>query len=126
LARRLAHAADFSEAEVAAILPVLSSPVTAPIAVTLVEALDSRNHTSASSLRHLAVAYEQLNRASDARKTLERVASLEPNNAEDLIELARLAYGSHDWEGALGYLAHARDLSGGGVALGIPGAAGNY
>jgi tetratricopeptide (TPR) repeat protein len=59
----------------------------------------------------LAVAYEQLERPADARKVLERVAVLEPQNTEHLIELARLAYILRDKEGALAYLGHARDLT---------------
>ncbi len=78
---------------------------------TLVEALDARSTASISSLRQLAVAYEQLNRPADARKVLERVAVREPRNPRHLIELARLAYILRDKEGALGYLAHARDLT---------------
>jgi Flp pilus assembly protein TadD len=111
LARGLAQAVDFSDADARSIFPVLQDPKTAPVVVTLVKALDERKSASASSLRRLAVAYEQLNRWSDARKTLERVASLEPGDARHLVELARLAYLSHDLEGALGYLAHARDLT---------------
>jgi tetratricopeptide (TPR) repeat protein len=111
LALRLARAADVSDADAASIFPVLQSPKTAPVVVALVEALDSRKLASASSLRHLAVAYEQLNRMPDARKSLERVALLEPTRAQDLLELARIAYLSRDREGALGYLAHARDLA---------------
>jgi tetratricopeptide (TPR) repeat protein len=56
------------------------------------------------------VAYEVLKRNRDARKTLERVAQLDPTQPSHLLELARLAEESGDHEGALGYLAHARDL----------------
>jgi tetratricopeptide (TPR) repeat protein len=63
------------------------------------------------NLRRLAIAYEQLQRPSDARQILERVALLEPNNTAHLLELARLADVMKDREGALGYLAHARDLA---------------
>ncbi len=62
-------------------------------------------------LRQLVVAYEQVNRLSDARRTLERLANAEPANPEHLLELARVAYRLHDLEGALGYLGHARDLT---------------
>lgn len=110
-AQRLVRAADFSEADVASIYPVLDSTKSAALVVTLVEALDARNQASAASLRRLAVAYEQLSRLPDARKTLERVAALEPKNPRHLLELARIAHLSHDFEGSLGYLAHARDLA---------------
>ena len=108
---RLAKVEDFTDADAASVFPVLQSAKAAPIVVTLVETLDKRGGASAASLQHLAVAYEQLNRNEDARKILDRVALLEPNNPRHLIELARLAYVSSDREGALGYLAHARDLT---------------
>ena len=37
--------------------------------------------------------------------------SWDPNNTAHLLELARLAEAGNDHEGALGYLAHARDLA---------------
>ena len=111
VARRLASAADFSDEDAATVFPVLRTAKTAPLVAILVEALDARNSASPASQRQLALAYEQLNRLADARKTLERVAVLEPRNAQHLIELARLAYLQHDREGALGYLGHARDLT---------------
>jgi tetratricopeptide (TPR) repeat protein len=59
----------------------------------------------------LVIAYEHVNRLSDARRTLERLAAAEPANTQHLFELARVAYLMHDYEGALGYLGHARDLT---------------
>lgn len=111
VARQLTQSPDFSDAAAAAVFPVLKSVKTAPVTITLVEALDARNAASTASLRNLAVAYEQLNRLADARRVLERVAVSEPQNAAHLVELARLAYRLHDREGALGYLGHARDLT---------------
>jgi tetratricopeptide (TPR) repeat protein len=110
-AQRLVRAADFSEADVISIFPVLDANRNAALVVTLVAALDAGNHASAATLRRLAVAYVQLNRLPDARQTLERVAALEPTNPRHLLELARIAHLSHDLEGCLGYLAHARDLT---------------
>jgi tetratricopeptide (TPR) repeat protein len=81
------------------------------VVAALAEGLDARHAASSGSLRQLAVAYEQLQRPADARKTLERVAVMEPGNTAHLLELARLADASKDYEGALGYLAHARDLA---------------
>jgi tetratricopeptide (TPR) repeat protein len=107
---RLTHAPEFSEADVKSILPSLAGPTRAPLVVTLVEALDARGAASPESLRPLVVAYEQVHRLSDARKTLERLAVADPRNPQHLFELARVAYLAHDLEGALGYLGHARDL----------------
>jgi tetratricopeptide (TPR) repeat protein len=111
LAQRVARTPGFSEADVTAIFPVLESNKSAAVVATLVEALDAQKGASAASLRQLAIAYEQLNRLPDARKTLERVAALEPTNPQHLYELSRIAYLSHDLEGCLGYLAHIRDLT---------------
>ena len=66
---------------------------------------------SKPDLQQLAAAYEQTGRLTEARLTLERVAALEPRNTSHLLELARLADEGKDYEGALGYLAHARDLA---------------
>ena len=111
VAIRLARAPDLTDDDAATVFPVLKSPTSAPLMATLVEALDARNAASVPSLRHLAIAYEQLERPADAKKVLERVVVLEPQNTEHLIELARLAYILRDKEGALAYLGHARDLT---------------
>ncbi len=107
----LNHHGDFSEADFASIAPALESPEASGVVIALVENLDTRSAASISSLRRLAIAYEQAGRNSDARKTLERVASVDSQNPAHLLELARLAEMSKDHEGALGYLAHARDLT---------------
>ena len=111
-ARRLASAAEFSEADLQPILPALEKGGgAASVVVTLVEALDGRGAASPGTLRQLVIAYEQVNRLNDARRTLERLAAADPANARHLLELARIAYLMHDLEGALGYLGHARDLT---------------
>jgi Flp pilus assembly protein TadD len=102
---------DFADADFNALANAMQSPQAAPVVVTLVEGLDQRHAALAPSLRRLAIAYEQLQRPADARATLERVALLDPQNTAHLLELARLADASKDYEGALGYLAHARDLT---------------
>jgi tetratricopeptide (TPR) repeat protein len=110
-ALQLAARADFSESDLDGLQGAMELPRSAQVVVMLVEALDAHHAASIASLRRLAVAYEQLQRPSDARKTLERVAVLDPANTAHLLELARLADASKDYEGALGYLAHARDLT---------------
>jgi tetratricopeptide (TPR) repeat protein len=111
VASQLVGRAEFSESDLDGLQAAMESPKSASVVVMLVEALDARHAASLTSLQRLAIAYEQLQRPSDARKTLERVAVLEPNNTAHLLELARLADASKDYEGALGYLAHARDLA---------------
>jgi Flp pilus assembly protein TadD len=109
-ASQLTSRPDFSESDLEGLRSIWDSPKLADVVVILIETLDARHRASLASLQRLAVAYEQLHRPSDARKTLERVATLDPHNTAHLLELARLADASKDYEGALGYLAHARDL----------------
>ncbi len=110
LARQLGSRDDFSETDYDDVRNAFDLPSAASTAVVLLEALDKRHAAGPASLRRLAIAYEQIDRPVDARKTLERLVLLDPRNTAHLLELARLADQSKDYEGALGYLAHARDL----------------
>lgn len=110
-ASQLADRSDFSEADFESVQDAFISPQSAAMVVTLIEGLDARHAAALSSLRRLAIAYEELQRPADARSTLERVAILDPRNTAHLLELARLAEAAKDYEGALGYLGHARDLA---------------
>ncbi len=111
VALRLAKCTDFSEEDFEGMENALRAPKSAGVVSILVDGLDQRHAASPESLRRLAIAYEQLQRVSDARKTLERVAVADPGNTAHLLELARLAELMKDHEGALGYLGHARDLA---------------
>jgi tetratricopeptide (TPR) repeat protein len=111
IAARLVHSSDFSESDLEMVANAFSSASAAPVIVALIESLDRRGAASLASLRRLAIAYERIQQPSNARKTLERVATLDPRNTAHLFELARLAEMSKDHEGALGFLAHARDLA---------------
>jgi Flp pilus assembly protein TadD len=110
LARQFAAHDDFSEQEFEDVRNAFDSPAAAGVVVLLLEALDARHAAGVRSLRRLAIAYEQVDRGAEARKTLERLVLLDPQNAAHLLELARWADRSKDYESALGYLAHARDL----------------
>jgi tetratricopeptide (TPR) repeat protein len=110
-ARTLAARADFTEADFEGAANAFDGPASAEAVVELVNGLDAREAARVDSLRRLAIAYEQLHRPAEARKALERVAVLDPQNTSHLLELARLAQEGRDLEGAIGYLAHARDLA---------------
>lgn len=110
-AAKVAARADFAEQYWIDGRDVFTSAKLSPLVTTLIEGLDARGAASLESLRNLAVAYEQSQDPQQARRTLERVAQLDPRNTAHLLELARLAEASGDYEGALGYLAHARDLA---------------
>jgi tetratricopeptide (TPR) repeat protein len=107
--RLLAHP-DFSEPDVSAILPALAGGRRDDLSVALLEGLRKRQPLSPSMARHLGMAYEQTGKLAEARATLETsVAGDRPSSAL-LVELARVAHKQQDYQGALGYLAHARDL----------------
>jgi tetratricopeptide (TPR) repeat protein len=110
VAGQLSARDDFSEADLEDVGNAFDLPAAANVVVSLVGALDNRRTAGLASLRRLAIAYQQIERPAEARKILERVATLDPTNPAHLLELARLAEKSKDYEGALGYLAHARDL----------------
>lgn len=109
-AQQLIAAPDLQEGDVLAILPVLERTADYQLTRTLIEGLSGRGLASPESLAHLASAYEKLNELTLARQTLEHVAQAQPQDSKPLIDLARVAYKAGDREGALGYLAHARDL----------------
>jgi len=110
IAARLGKQTDFGEGAFNGMHGPIDRPAAAEVVAVLVEGLDSRGAADWRSLRRLGVAYEQLHRPAEARKILERVAMLDPQQSAHLLELARLAEDAKDHEGALGYLAHARDL----------------
>ena len=49
-------------------------------------------------------------RLDDARKTLDEAAQIPPNSVPLLLDLAEVADDQKDYTGALGYLAHAREI----------------
>jgi tetratricopeptide (TPR) repeat protein len=101
---------EFSAEDVRWLMPRLSSTETAPLVITFTEALARRGEASVEDRRHLVTAYESMGRWKDARTVLEALAVDEPQSPDHLFELARVAYQQRDFEGALGYLGHARDL----------------
>ena len=110
-----ALAADpaLTEADVLAALPALSGTAGDETAASMLEALDRRGLASARSLRGLAAIQVRAGKYGEARRVLERVAAAEGPSAPLLTELARTAIRLKDYEGALGYLAHARSLDAG-------------
>jgi tetratricopeptide (TPR) repeat protein len=77
----------------------------------LLAGLDARGRASAESLRQLGLVEMRRERFDRARNALERAIKAEGRaTAPVLLDLARAAYKQKDFQGALGYLAHARDL----------------
>ncbi len=111
VAATLVRQSDFSEGTLDSMHGTLDSKNCAPVLVVLARPLAARQTASIKLLKRLAIAYENAGQLNDARATLERVAVQDSGNPAHLLELARLAQITKDYQGALGYLAHARDLA---------------
>jgi len=107
---QLSAAADLTEADVLPMLPALHDHHADDLATRLLEALVQRGLASKVSLQALAGLEEKQGRFKEARESLEKDLQLEAPSVAVLIRLAKLAYQAGDLEGAIGYLAHARDL----------------
>jgi len=114
---QLAAAGDLTEADLLPILPALHEHHADDLATRLLDTLAQRGLASNMGLQALAGLEENQGRFKEARASLEKDLQLEPPSAPVLIRLARLAYRTGDLEGALGYLAHARDLEPGNAAI---------
>lgn len=102
--------ADLAEADVLTILPILDSHKYDDIAVRLLEGVQGRGLTSFNSLHSLGMLYRKQGKLLEARAALEKAAESRPNSVPVLMELAKIAYDQKDYNGSLGYLAHARQL----------------
>jgi tetratricopeptide (TPR) repeat protein len=107
---RLLARPDFSEPDVIAILPALADGGRDDLSVALLEGLRKGRPLSPDLTRRLGLAYEQTGKLTEARETLETAAAAGRPSVSSLFELARVAHKQRDYKGALGYLAHARDL----------------
>ena len=108
-AERLLKSSDLSQADVLAALPQVQAHDEA-LAAKLLEGLVERQLADRDGLWRLAGLYQLQGKLPQARETLERAEQTGAPSVEILSELARVAYQQHDRDGALGYLAHARDL----------------
>jgi tetratricopeptide (TPR) repeat protein len=108
-AERLLTSPDLTEGDVVAILPQVDKQDES-LAVRILQGLVNRQLAGPDGLSRLGSFYERQGKLPRAREVLERAEQAGPPSVEILSELARVAYQQHDREGALGYLAHARDL----------------
>ncbi|MCI0625056.1 MAG: tetratricopeptide repeat protein [Acidobacteria bacterium] len=108
--RELTSASDLQESDVLAILSVLGAQGSPDLRQKLLESLSSRGLASSVTLRQLGLLYEERHQLDLARQTLEKSATSSSALSALLIDLARVAHKQRDHLGALGYLAHARDL----------------
>ena len=115
--KELLASADLVEVDVVPIVPILVESHSSDLAMRLLEGLDGRGLASAETQRQLANLYEAAGKFKDARTILEKSFQSKPPASGALFQLARLAYRAGDREGALGYLAHARELEPGNAAI---------
>lgn len=110
IVRRLADDPHLGAADVLAVLPAFDHLKDDEIPRMMLEALDGRGMASGESLAALARIHVRHQRYAEARRILERAVALDGPRVPLLIDLARTADKAGDHQGALGYLAHARDL----------------
>lgn len=110
-AGRLLKHPDLVEADVLLITPQLLAQQNTSMVTRLLRGLADRRLASAATLHDLARLYQQAGKLDQARAMLEEVAQKQgAATAPLLVELAHVADRQEDHQGALGYLAHARDL----------------
>jgi tetratricopeptide (TPR) repeat protein len=109
-AARLVSRADFSEPDAQQALLGLRVAKRDDLVISLLESLQKRQPLSPELLRALGSAYERTGRLAEARAALEKSFTSETLGIGSLLELARVARKQQDYQGSLGYLAHARDL----------------
>src|SRR2546421_7388629 len=114
---RLMAAADFSEPDAQQALLGLLPGKRDDIIVSLLESLQGHQQLGPALLQALGSAYGHMSRLTEARATLEKSFTDGKSSVGLLMELARIAHLQKDDQGALGYLAHARDLEPGKASL---------
>jgi len=113
----LAANPDLTEQDADTCLPALRSARRADLIEPLFAAVATHQPLSAPGLRILGLAQEANGKLAAARATLESAFALESKSVVLLEDMTRVAKAAHDNEGALGYLAHARDLDPNNAAL---------
>ena len=103
--RLIAHP-ELNELDVLPVVPALVKHGGMGSATRLLEEV-TRRGAGPDAHRQLGLLYEEQNRLEAARAALERAGT---PTVPLLLDLARVAYRQNDFRGALGYLAHARDL----------------
>jgi tetratricopeptide (TPR) repeat protein len=107
---RLVLSPDLSELDAQQSLAGLVAGKRDDLIIALFEELRSRSSLSPASLHALALAYERADKLAESRAELEKYVGRGNLSVSSLLELARVAYKQRDYQGSLGYLAHARDL----------------
>jgi tetratricopeptide (TPR) repeat protein len=103
-------APDFAEQDAMQVLPALRAAHRADLIEQLFTAANKNKPLSPDGLRILGLAQEGEGNLEAARKTLELAFAQNNTSVPILVDLTRVAKAAKDYQGALGYLAHARDL----------------
>jgi tetratricopeptide (TPR) repeat protein len=106
----LAANPDLTEEDADSCLPQLRVARRADLIEEIFAAAANRKPLSAAGLRILGLAEEAEGKLKKARATLENAFAADGKSVLVLKDLARVAEAESDHKGALGYLAHARDL----------------
>jgi tetratricopeptide (TPR) repeat protein len=109
-AAALAANPGMTELDVIEIQPALHAGGRSDLVETILEAAGERHPLSSEGLRAEGLAQEAEGKLEQARATLEHAFANDPSSVPLLVDLARVAEAAKDGTGALGYLAHARDL----------------
>jgi Flp pilus assembly protein TadD len=109
-AHTLASNPDLSEEDATPCVFALRAAHRSALIEDLLSASAERHPLSPAGLRMLGLAQEADRKLDQARATLEKAFAANSASAEILIDLTRVAKAAGDNQGALGYLAHARDL----------------
>ncbi len=110
-AAALAANPDLTEQDADTCLPALRAARRADLIEPLFAAAASHQALSPAGLRILGLAQEAEGKLQAARATLESAFAADGKSVVLLEDLTRVAKTANDYEGALGYLAHARDLA---------------
>jgi tetratricopeptide (TPR) repeat protein len=109
-AAAMVAAPDLNEQDAMEVLPALQAAHRADLIESIFAAANNKTPLSADGLRILGLAQEGEGKLDVARKTLELAFTRSNSSVPILVDLTRVAKASKDYQGALGYLAHARDL----------------
>ncbi len=116
-ATALAANPDLTEQDAMVCLPALRSARRADLIETIFASAAGSHALSPTGLRILGLAMEAEGNLQQARATLESAFAADAKSAAVLVDLTRVAETANDHNGALGYLAHARELQPGDAGL---------
>lgn len=102
--------ADLTEQDADVCIPHLRVARRADLIASLLIAAAAQHPLSPGGMRMLGLAQEAEGELAKARATLESAFTKDAGSVALLVDLARVAETEGDHQGALGYLAHARDL----------------